>query len=599
MFCPILIWFDSPLQPCFNTSMPLFGPPNIDTLKTRRDVKGLLGALKYRSDPTVRRKAAQALAELMEGLPVETQEKIIPALLAALDEVDSSVFQAVVGALGAAGQPAILPLIGALRTSQERVREGAARALGRLGMGLNDPAYLRLAVDPLIGALRDGAFVVRRAAAWALGNIAPRLDAASRGLPVENLVLCLRDPVPEVRQFAAGALGKIGEGRAIRPLIAALEDDASTVRKTAAEALSVLGWHPTSPSEQILEWIALLHWERLFQMGEAAVPALLHAAKDQDRDVRAGAIRVLGKLGAPQGVETFLASLHDIDAEVRRAAAEALEQVSSPQAVEVLLQALRDRDREVRRRVIRALGRTKDARAVAPLLGILKSHEEDFVQIAMQALVEIGLNGVLAIIPALGDADSYVQERAASVLTKIGSAAVLPLIQALQMSAPPINEYAARILGDIGDTRAVYPLINALENPVLTGYAAQALGKLGDARAVPPLLDLLNAQSDAVRQAAALALGNIGDPQAVDALISLLKSNERDTRLKAANALLQMYRSNRLDILAKRKILAQQDRITEAHADHQSHVDNVRSSDCHRDEVYHLDTGIGLPFPTE
>lgn len=579
--------------------MPLFGPPNIDALKVRRDIKGLLSALKYRGDPTVRRRAAQALAEVLEGQPPETREKTIPALLVALEEVDSSVFQAVVGALSAVGQPAILPLIGALRAPQERVREGAARALGRLGVNLNEPAYLRLAVDPLIGALRDGAFVVRRAAAWALGNIAPRLDAASRGLPTENLILCLRDAVPEVRQFAAGALGKIGEGRAIRPLVSTLEDESSTVRKTAAEALSVLGWHPTNPREQVLEWIALQNWERLQQMGETPVPQLLRAAKDQDRDVRAGAIRVLGRLGAPQGVEVFLQGLHDVDAEVRRAAAEALEQVGSPQAVEVLLQALRDRDREVRRRVIRALGRTQDARAVPPLLGIIKSHEEDFVQIAMQSLVQIDLNGVLAVIPALGDADPFVQERAAWVLTQIGSAAVLPLIQALQMSPPPINEYAARILGDIGDTRAVYPLINALENPALTGYAAQALGKIGDSRAVLPLLDLLNSNSDAIRQTAALALGNIGDPRAVDALIPLLKSNERATRWEAANALLQMYRSNRLDIIAKRKILAQRDRITEAHADHQSHVDNVRSSDCHRDEVYHLDTGIGLSFPNE
>jgi len=82
-------------------------------------------------------------------------------------------------------------------------------------------------------------------------------------------------------------------------------------------------------------------------------------------------------------------------------------------------------------------------------------------------------------------------------------------------------------------------------------------------------------------------------------LMQLLKVNDRATRQDAASALLEMYRSDRLDVAQKRRILSQQERITEKHVDHESHVDNVRSSDCHRDESYHLDTGIGLDFPVK
>jgi HEAT repeat protein len=185
------------------------------------------------------------------------------------------------------------------------------------------------------------------------------------------------------------------------------------------------------------------------------------------------------------------------------------------------------------------------------------------------------------------------------VLANIGTPAVTPLIEAVQNARHPINECATRILGLIGDTRAVFPLISALDDPQLTCPAAIALGKIKDPRAVQYLLDLLSHKSEAVCQAAAIGLGGIGDPRALEPLMQLLKANDRTTRQDAASALLEMYRSDRLDVAQKRRILSQQERITEKHVDHESHVDNVRSSDCHRDESYHLDTGIGMDFPVK
>ena len=44
--------------------MPLFGPPDVEKLKTRGDVKGLVKALDYKKDSKLRRDAAAALRSL-------------------------------------------------------------------------------------------------------------------------------------------------------------------------------------------------------------------------------------------------------------------------------------------------------------------------------------------------------------------------------------------------------------------------------------------------------------------------------------------------------------------------------------------------------
>jgi HEAT repeat protein len=67
---------------------------------------------------------------------------------------------------------------------------------------------------------------------------------------------------------------------------------------------------------------------------------------------------------------------------------------------------------------------------------------------------------------------------------------------------------AAMMLGKLRDTRAVDPLIQALEAPGFKTpiYAAEALGKIGDPRAIEPLLAALETSNETFRQAAEEAL---------------------------------------------------------------------------------------------
>jgi HEAT repeat protein len=103
--------------------------------------------------------------------------------------------------------------------------------------------------------------------------------------------------------------------------------------------------------------------------------------------------------------------------------------------------------------------------------------------------------------------------------------AVAPLIAALEDSDHDVRVEVARVLGALGDTRAVAPLFPALEDSDhdVRVEAARALGALGDSRAVGPLIAALTDSNEQMRAAAVVALDHLDDPRAVEALVAALR----------------------------------------------------------------------------
>lgn len=101
-----------------------------------------------------------------------------------------------------------------------------------------------------------------------------------------------------------------------------------------------------------------------------------------------------------------------------------------------------------------------------------------------------------------------------------GDEAVRALIRTVENEREDliVRGRAAMMLGKLGDTRAVMPLIRALNAPGFQTryYAAQALGELGDHRAVDPLIALAENQKDRVREAALDALQRLGYPRVAE-----------------------------------------------------------------------------------
>ena len=240
--------------------------PKVETLKARKDIKGLIKALRYRKDEGVRQVAARALGEIKDPRAVE-------------------------------------PLSAALKDAEWRVRLAAAEALGEI----KDPR----AVEPLSAALKDAEWVVCIAAAQALDHLGwePAQDeiAGWYWMAKRDWDKCV-------------ALGSF----AVEPLIAALKDTDEEVRRAAAEALDRLGWKPEQDESAGWYWMAKRYWGQCVVLGALAVEPLIAALKHKDSDARKVAAEALGEIKDPRAVEPLIAALKDEKWDVRAAAAEAL-----------------------------------------------------------------------------------------------------------------------------------------------------------------------------------------------------------------------------------------------------------------------------------
>ncbi len=165
----------------------------------------------------------------------ESPDQKVPRLLRELRDLPSGKFeffyfgrsdgqiQADFDRLGSNAVPA---LIAGLQDRDSTVRYLAAGQLGRIGD--------RQAVEPLIRALDDPDVIVQYWAISALGDIGDNRAVGS-------LIPLLDHQAKGVRFRAAQALGQIGDKRAYEPLLALRDDSELYPRAYAVEALGRLG----------------------------------------------------------------------------------------------------------------------------------------------------------------------------------------------------------------------------------------------------------------------------------------------------------------------------------------------------------------------
>ncbi len=184
----------------------------------------------------------------------------------------------------------------------------------------------------------------------------------SRGVPILVKVL-KNDRDYTVRVVAAASLGEIGPAakNAVPALVQALSEKDREMRKHAATALYMIG--PAAVpglvealrdnNQEVGVWAATA----LGWIGPAAVPALERAIKDRDPRVRVLAVAALGKAAGEDAVTALVAALTDKNWEVRSGAARILGLIgpAAKDAVPALKQALRDNKREVREEAAMAI----------------------------------------------------------------------------------------------------------------------------------------------------------------------------------------------------------------------------------------------------
>jgi HEAT repeat protein len=304
-------------------------------LRDPRAVEPLVAALSD-NDQEIRVTAVEALGEL--GAPA------VPHLLDALKVRDSHVSAAAARALNRLGWQPDRDELGAwywaARGDDERCVEIGAPAVRPLlahaaqfgDASLKPAAALRRigvpAVEPLVATLAGQDHSVRRAAVCALGAICgtrapePRATASGDGgrsmredaffrlapfrdaATVEGLLAAVGSGDSEVSALAAEIIGRLGDARAVEPLIVVLENREQgdpACSQAAAEALGRIG------------------------DARAVEPLAAALADDKARDnTRGAAAEALGRIGDARAVGPLVAALEADVWLVRRAAANAL-----------------------------------------------------------------------------------------------------------------------------------------------------------------------------------------------------------------------------------------------------------------------------------
>ena len=238
----------------------------------------LASALKH-EDPSVRRAAAAALGEIGDD------QAVVP-LVIALEEKDEDAGQAVKVAITSFGNAVVPQLIAASKSDNDRLREGAAAALGLL----NDQS----GVESLISSLTDASADVRAAAARALGDITDERA-------IVPLLLILQDDYEKCRMAGQDAMVSYGS-LASSHLLQALKHENSKVRVCAIRALGAIKEYSAivalsnlleGDSEELKResMVALGHIEEAI-----AIPHLRKHLDDDDRDFRNRAFEALEAL---------------------------------------------------------------------------------------------------------------------------------------------------------------------------------------------------------------------------------------------------------------------------------------------------------------
>ncbi len=430
--------------------------------------------------------------------------------LSLLKDIDKSVRAGAIAALkkmdySSAGN--LTALIAGVGDGDSNVRKGVAKVL-------TDPDGVgpkKAVVDALVAKMQADAGTRGPGGDVLSSSRFLKEGAADIAVPQLLTILTEKDPKDPkafkndegARSGAAEALGKIGDARAVQPLIDTLKTDTPTVQRVAIGSIALIA----APS------------------GEAA---LIQAIKDKnaDAEARLQAASGLGRIASPAAVETLVASLNDPDLKMRSAAVAALAHASRPAlngptqplALQALIAALSSSSDNIRTGAANALTRVAAPEADTALIAALTNQKND-TGLRAAAATALGFPHNKAAVPsligALSDKDGDVRDVAQDALVQIGLEATDALIASMQTGHTDAF-YAAQAVAQQGmpALAALRKLAADSTHPVGQRWAAVALGDMGVAEAAKPLQDLAKSPDPDVAYVAQAQLARLGQPQA-------------------------------------------------------------------------------------
>lgn len=456
-------------------------------------------------NPAIRLEAARVLGDLGPA----AEEARLP-LIIALTDPDEAVRQQSETALGQIDPQwlddpeatnAIPHLTLTLSHPDRGARLAAVIILGRLGPKA-DPA-----VKPLLCALKDDSWAIRKAAAIALSEIG---HAAVKAIPW--LVRALKDD--SLQETALQALERFGPmaKKAVPHLVIAMVNPDPVLRQIARTALEAI-----EPK-----------WKRHPSM-KKVVPIVTELLQSRDVRIQMAAVEVLASLGsvAKVALPSFIPLLSSRDVILQRTTEQALVSFGKD-AIPYLIGGLKSKDPRARKAVIEGLGRYDTAaRTAVPhlILSLLDADPE------VQRTTELVLSCIQSdwandphpeVLRHLGKAltshNTRKRARAAEVLGRFGTAATAmapTLIQTLSDPQKSVCAAAARALAGMAPPvdLALPELSRCLKDECTKVRCAAifAISRLGNSAmaTVPLLIAMLTQENEQVVRSVLKALNQM------------------------------------------------------------------------------------------
>lgn len=307
---------------------------------------------------------------------------------------------------------------------------------------------------------------------------------------VDLLIRELNSDIGHVRHSSATSLGKIGDARAIKPIMPSLEDDYVDVQSAAVQAMSALALVDRDMVVAIIRE-GLISKSPVFRrnclkiqasMGvDADIDIALTALRDEDAVVRRNAVDSLGAIGGKEAIRHIILLLSDEDKEVRIAAAGQLGRLKSADGFQPLRALLEDEDIWVRVAAIKGIAEIDAEKSASYIADLLDDDVGLTVIIALEILGRLKL-AVYAplMIKKIKSEDSEIVKTAVESLSFCDDDAYLSELSSMLSNENwEIRLAAVRVLAAKGKTDLLHKMRDTEDNDLLKKELEAALGNAG------------------------------------------------------------------------------------------------------------------------
>ena len=256
----------------------------------------------------------------------------------------------------------------------------------------------------------------------------------------DQLVSLFRETQDKVTKWVLiKSMGRIGDHRAIPPLLDSLQEQDWGIRLCAVESLGAMRTDKvvgaiaarlrTEDSEQVRHAAAkvLTHFD-----GEIVVDAFINLLTDESSGIRELAAVTLGRLRAKRAAPHLLHTLDDMNVSVRNAAAEALCQLGTPAMIDTLVTAIRDGNWFKKWALGEALGNIASPDAATPLAKLVNDEDEKIRGKAIRALIATDKAAIPILISMLEDDSAEKRAIAVKILGIIGNTTAAEALQRME-----------------------------------------------------------------------------------------------------------------------------------------------------------------------